>query len=126
MLLWLLRGAYVMLLLGVAAYTANIFITINDPETSTLNAIFVPLGIVVAGALVLFTDLRERQKQITTISAIYFGLLLGLVLGWLFSMALVPLLDSAFKKPEITQLGRVLLTLVCVYVTISMLLQTKD
>ena len=38
----------------------------------------------------LFTDVREKQKQITTISAIYFGLLLGLLLGWLFSLALEP------------------------------------
>jgi uncharacterized protein YacL len=125
MLLWLLRGAYILLLLGIAAYTANVFIS-TDSDVAKLNAALVPLGIVVAGALVLITDLRERQKQITTISAIYFGLLLGLLLGWLFSMALVPLLDSTFRNPEITQLGRVLLTLICVYVTISTLLQTKD
>ena len=31
--------------------------------------------------VVLFTDVREKQKHITTISALYFGLLLGLLLG---------------------------------------------
>jgi uncharacterized protein YacL len=125
MLLWLLRGAYITLLLGLAAYCANLFISENS-ETGTLNGIFFPLLIIAVGSLVLFTDIRERQKQITTISAIYFGLLLGLLLGWLFSMALTPLIDSTFRRPEITTLGRVLLTLICCYVTISTLLQTKD
>jgi uncharacterized protein YacL len=125
MLLWLLRGAYILLLLGVAAFTANVFVSENS-ETSTPNAIFFPLMMVVIGGLVLFTDMRERQKQITTISAIYFGLLLGLLLGWLFSLALSPLIDSTFNRPQVTILGRVLLTLICCYVTISTLLQTKD
>ena len=125
MLLWLLRGAYVLLLLGVAAFCATVFIS-DESDTGTLNAIFIPTLIVVVGGVVLFTDLRERQKQITTISAIYFGLLLGLLLGWLFSLALAPLIESTFRKPEITLLGRVLLTLICCYVTISTLLQTKD
>ena len=125
MLLWLLRGAYVLLILGVAAFTANVFIS-EESETSTLNAIFIPFTIILVGGLVMFTDIRERQKQITTISAIYFGLLLGLLLGWLFSLALEPLVTSTFGRPPITILSRVLLTLICCYVTISTLLQTKD
>ena len=125
MLLWLLRGAYVLLILGIAAFTANVFIS-EESETSTLNAIFIPFTIILVGGLVLFTDIRERQKQITTISAIYFGLLLGLLLGWLFSLALEPLVTSTFGRPPITILSRVLLTLICCYVTISTLLQTKD
>lgn len=125
MLLWLLRGAYILLLLGVAAFTAGVFISENS-EVSTLNAIFFPLIIIGVGSLVMFTDLRERQKQITTISAIYFGLLLGLLLGWLFSLALAPLIESTFNRPQVTLLARVLLTLICCYVTISTLLQTKD
>ncbi len=125
MLLWLLRGAYVLLILGFAAFTANVFIS-EESETSTLNAIFIPFTIILVGGLVLFTDIRERQKQITTISAIYFGLLLGLLLGWLFSLALEPLVTATFGRPQITILSRMLLTLICCYVTISTLLQTKD
>lgn len=122
MLLWLLRGVYVLLLLGMAVIVANLFIETGERT----KAVLVPLAMLGIGGLVLFTDLKERQKQITTISAIYFGLLLGLLLGWLFSMALVPILDSTFAKPQLTALGRVLLTVVCCYVTISTLLQTKD
>jgi len=122
MLLWLLRGAYVALLLGVAAFAANVFF-----EENHTNGVLVALAVVAFGSLVLFTDVREKQQQITTVSAVYFGLLMGLLLGWLLSLALEPLLTYAFPyRPQAVQVARVLVTLVCCYVTISTLLQTKD
>ncbi len=123
MLLWLLRGAYAALMVGLAAFAASVFVEHDE----TTNAVVVPLVILAFGGIILFTDVREKQKQITTISAIYFGLLLGLLVGWLFSMAVVPLLESVFPgKPQILIMGRVLITVVCCYVTISTLLQTKE
>jgi uncharacterized protein YacL len=109
-------------MIGSAVFAASIFI---DSEERT-NAVVVPLAILVFGAIVMFTDVRESQKEITTISAVYFGLLLGLLIGWLFSMVLEPFMDNAFGKPKLTQLSRVLITVICCYVTISTLLQTKD
>ena len=123
MLLTLLRVAYVTLLLGLAVVSVSLVVESGDTATTVL----LPLGILGVGALVLLTDVREKQKQITTISAIYFGLLLGLLLGYLFSMAVVPILESTFPgQPQMVLLGRVLLTVVCCYVTISTFLQTKD
>jgi uncharacterized protein YacL len=123
MLLWLLRSAFVALLIGMAVISVGFFVEAEQP----LNMVLVPLTILALGGLVLFTDVREKQKQITTLSAVYFGLLLGLLLGWLFSMALVPILESTFPhKPQMVLLGRICLTILCCYVTISTLLQTKD
>lgn len=123
MLLWLLRAAYIALLIGLGVFSATVFVEAGE----NINAVLVPLGILLFGAVILFTDVREKQKQITTISAIYFGLLLGLLIGWLFSMAVVPILESAFpNKPQLVQLGRVLITVISCYVSISTLLQTKD
>ncbi len=124
MLLWLLRGAYVALLLGIALYTGVAFDLIGQ----TTKSLLVPLGILAFGGLVLLTDVREKQKHITTISAIYFGLLLGLFLGWLFSLALEPLLETWFvgDARSLVSLGRFLIYVICCYVTISTLLQTKD
>jgi len=123
MLLWLLRGAYVALIVGLAVFVASVFVENND----TTRAFVVPLFILAFGAIVLFTDVREKQKQITTISAIYFGLLLGLLVGWLFALALRPLFESAFPGlPRVTQVVEVAIMVVCCYVTISTLLQTKD
>ena len=123
MLLPLLRIAYVALLIGIAVVAVGLLVETHD----TAATVVVPLAVLGLGSLVLFTDMYERQKQITTISAVYFGLLLGLLLGYLFSVAVVPLLESTFpNKPQMVLLGRVLLTVVCCYVTISTFLQTKD
>jgi uncharacterized protein YacL len=123
MLLWLLRGAYVALLVGLAIFIASAFFDAND----RVRALAVPLVILAFGGIVLFTDVREKQKQITTISAIYFGLLLGLLIGWLFSLALRPLFESAFPGiPRVIQVVEVSIMVICCYITISTLLQTKD
>ena len=123
MLLWLLRAAYSVLLIGMTIFTIGYFVDAGE----TLNAIVVPLGILVIGGFVLFTDIREKQKQITTISAIYFGLLLGLLLGWLFTLVMEPIIAATFgDKRQVVQLARVLISMMCCYVTISTLLQTKD
>jgi uncharacterized protein YacL len=123
MLLTLLRVTYVVLLIVMAVVSVGFFVESNDHASIVL----VPAAILGFGSLVLLTDIREKQKQITTISAVYFGLLLGLLLGYLFSMALVPIIENAFPhRPQMVMLGRVLLTVVCCYVTISTFLQTKD
>lgn len=123
MLLPLLRIAYVVLVVGMAALSSAFLVE----EKNVAGAVGAPIVVLVIGTVVLFTDVRERQKQITTVSAVYFGLLLGLLLGYLFSIALVPVLASAFGEGSpLILLGRVLLTVVCCYVTISTFLQTKD
>ena len=122
MLLWLLRVAYIALVIGMAVISIALFVDVKDMG----GAVLAPLGILAIGSLVLFTDVREKQKQITTISALYFGLLLGLLLGYLFSLVLEPLMRDAFQGQHFVALGRVLITVICCYVTISTLLQTKD
>ncbi|AWM38433.1 putative PIN and TRAM-domain containing protein precursor [Gemmata obscuriglobus] len=123
MLLLLLRIAYAVLVVGMAALSSAFLVE----EKNIPGAIVAPLAVLTVSGVVLLTDVRERQKQITTISAVYFGLLLGLLLGYLFSIALVPVLASTFGEASpLILLGRVLLTVVCCYVTISTFLQTKD
>jgi uncharacterized protein YacL len=122
MLLWLLRVAYVALLIGMAVFSVAVFVE----ERDTAGMVVAPLCVLVLGGVVLLTDVRERQKQITAISAIYFGLLLGLLLGYLFSLVIHPLLLDATGRPQIAALSRVLITVVCCYISISTLLQTKD
>ncbi len=123
MLLWLLRACFLALLTGMAIFAFNLFY-----ETEGLLGACAAAGaVMLGGGVVLFTDLYERNKQITTIMAVYFGLLLGLLLGSLFSMALEPLFEEWFAGyPQRIQLARFLITVICCYITISTLLQTKD
>jgi uncharacterized protein YacL len=122
-LLWLLRGCFAALILGMAVFAFSLFQK-EDEVFTGVKAALVVLGV---GSLVIFTDVWERNKQITTISAVYFGMLLGLLLGWLFAMALEPFLEEWFANiPQLRPLARFLITVVCCYITISTLLQTKD
>src|SRR2546421_2519701 len=83
MLLWILRGCYVTLILGMGYFVLD-----NYPPDQSVGAKVVAFsGIVLFGGLVLVTDILVRDKQITTISAVYFGLLLGLLLGTILSSA---------------------------------------
>jgi uncharacterized protein YacL len=92
-------------------------------------------AVILIGLLVLTTDVLVQNKQITTLSAIYFGLLLGLALGYILSNALAPFLFEwdtsvdpivAQRQLYFRQGVTLFLTVICCYVTISTLLQTKD
>jgi uncharacterized protein YacL len=129
MLLWLLRGLFVAIVLGMAIAA---FSTFSDVQEGRIwPGVRASLIILLVGSLVLFTDLWERNKQITTLSAIYFGLLLGLLLGWLFSLAVEQFLGTWMDEDRrnmlpVVVVTRIFVTVVCCYITISTLLQTKD
>jgi len=127
MLLWLIRSCYIGFLLGIAGLAANFFWNEEDNAAAIGSAVC----ILFVGSLVLVTDLRERNKDISTITAVYFGLLLGLFLGWLFSLVLEPIVDSAYDGSpalvnRLSLILRCAVTVMCCYISISTLLQTKD
>jgi uncharacterized protein YacL len=122
--LWILRGSFGAIVIGAA--TLALTQLQSDASFGPKYGIPAFLGILVLGLLVVVTDMLVRNKQITTISAIYFGLLLGLLLGWLFSMALEPFFSEGKTAKENLQGARLLVTVICCYISISILLQTKD
>ncbi len=133
MLLWILRGCYVALILGVGLF----FLDRLPPETGFAVKLLSLVGVLLLGGAVLAADMMIRDKQITTISAIYFGLLLGLLLGTILTSALNPFLEEWFKElasgPDkertlgnVREAFRLLITVVCCYISVSTLLQTKD
>jgi uncharacterized protein YacL len=127
MLLWLLRGLFAAIVIAVAFAAYGVFS--EAQESRAWPGIRASLIVLAVGALVLFTDLWERNKQITTLSALYFGLLLGLLLGWLISMALERAMQSYLEEKTADAVlitTRVFVIVVCCYITISTLLQTKD
>jgi uncharacterized protein YacL len=135
LLLWVLRGCFGAVVIGVAllAYQQYQIIQPNDNFKAWMAFILV----LSVGLLIVMTDVLIRDKQITTISAVYFGLVLGLILGNLLSTALDPFLfdwgePTKAGSPELIQqvhqrrLLNVFLTIMSCYICISTLLQTKD
>src|SRR5262249_22519818 len=99
-LLWLFRGVFGVLVISMAMIT---FRYVGDDPELTYQAWIAFFGILGVGLLVVVTDVLIRDKQITTISAVYFGLLLGLLIGNILSTALEPFLfewDSVRGDPS--------------------------
>jgi uncharacterized protein YacL len=134
-LLWLLRGVFGVLVISMAMLAfQHLNETAPDEQFQQFGAFFGILGL---GFLLVLTDVLIRNKQITTISAIYVGLLLGLLLGNILSTALDPFLfewDSnrgisshlAHVQNQRKALVALLITVLCCYISVSTLLQTKD
>lgn len=125
MLIWILRGCFAVIILGMALGTALGGLNPGASDADAGKSIVAFSTILTIGFLAMAIDIFVREKHITTISAIYFGLLMGLLLGTLFSIAIKPLVGDYLPERVVQQLPFVF-TLVCCYVCISVLLQTKD
>lgn len=72
--------------------------------------------------LVTIVDLLIPKKRLEVVSAVYFGLLIGFLLSYLFIEALTPAIGNWEYRPAVV----VLTALIVPYICISLLLQTKD
>jgi len=128
-LLWVVRGLFVILSLGVATSISLQGSNLVDPARVGAIGPWTPslffVGTVLGVLLVILLDVFTRNKQITTLSAIYFGLILGLLFGDLFSRAIDPIVNTESTKWLLTPL-RILITLFFCYICVSTLFQTKD
>ena len=74
---------------------------------------------------VIAADVAMRRKRLDTITAVYFGTIIGLFLTYVFRIALDALLLDGANEAWCNWLQLALATIVC-YTCISVLLQTKD
>jgi uncharacterized protein YacL len=163
LLLWLLRGCFGAVCIGIAMLAFRHF---SEGPGDTANGYIAFLCILGACLLIVVTDILIRNKQITTLSAVYFGLLLGLLLGNILSTALEPFIfDWGLNRPsggptpqllvhpadkdgvirvDVNQASSggvatmeqrsqyerkalsLIITVICCYIAVSTLLQTKD
>jgi uncharacterized protein YacL len=82
------------------------------------------LSVMLVAAAVIAADVAMRRKRLDTITAVYFGTIIGLFLTYVFRIALTPLLEGA-NEALVQWVQLALATVVC-YSCISVLLQTKD
>ena len=119
-LMWCVRLAFLLLTFGLAVQAIGYF-EIQDYRAWVSASVIAAIGIVI-----MLGDVFVRNKQITTISAIYFGLLMGFLLGSLLGTALQPFILGYVQNADLRALTNVLITLVCCYISVSVLIQTKD
>jgi len=106
--------------LMVAAGLGTLFITDKQFLSNYPWADFI--GVMVIAALALTIDIAMPRKRLDIISAVYFGILVGLFLTYVIGVALTPLLQA---NPYREKIQLVLGMIVC-YSCISLLMQTKD
>jgi len=96
------------------------------PTDSPLMAWGVFIGILLLAAGVIALDIAFPRKKLDTISAIYFGLIVGLFLAYIAGLALTPLFPHKEGKLDAIRAAvQLVLAAVICYVCISLLLQTR-
>jgi uncharacterized protein YacL len=92
------------------------------------------IGVLLLALGVIAADVAIKKKKLDTISAVYFGTIIGLFLTYVFSLVLTPVLpdpttatgskaETLYDAAQWLQLG---LGAILCYTCISVLLQTKD
>lgn len=118
MALLILRCAFIIVAIGLSVTFIRSDLLPEDPAWSPFAVVVFVLGI--AGAVIALDALFPR-KRIETITAIYFGVLVGLFLTYIVGIALTPIIAE-----EIRNAAQLVLGMVLCYTCISVLMQTKD
>ena len=116
-----LRVAYVLAASGAAAVFVSGGMGGSLPPAVEARPVLAWLLILLALCAVVAGDLLVRRKRIEDISAVYFGVLVGALLGYLMLQAVTPFVRGTGWGAGL----EVLIPLAMVYVSVSFLLQTK-
>lgn len=121
MALVILRCVFLMVVIALGFHVAQSPLLESRPGWQTWAAF---LGVILVAVGVLVADVNIRRKRLDTITAVYFGTIIGLFLTYVFRIALTPLLEGL--NDDVVQWVQLALASVVCYTCISVLLQTKD
>ncbi len=117
-----LRSIFVMVALGFAVGLINSGVLPTEPLWIPWLAI---AGSILLAAGVIAIDVAAQRKRLETISAVYFGLIVGMFLTYVLRLALNPLLTNVHPREIVDWISLSLGMVVC-YTCISLLIQTKN
>ncbi len=118
MRLILLRCAFLLVAIGLSVTFIRSEIPPREPNWAPFAVVALVIGLACS---VIAVDVLLPRKRIDIISAVYFGLLVGLFLTYIAGIAITPLVGDTYLRAVQMVLGMVL----C-YICISVLLQTQD
>ncbi|WP_437193750.1 PIN/TRAM domain-containing protein [Planctomicrobium sp. SH527] len=128
MLLLIIRASYILICVGALA-TFMFSSDAPSPWMKEYPVISFCLMTLLTMS-VLLVDVLIPQKRVDIVSAVYFGLFIGLLLAYLFNLALRPLfaMQELFQGdgPGLSAAFSLLTILILPYLCITFLLQTKD
>ncbi len=116
-----LRAAFLMVAIGLAV---SILWQEILPIESPWMAWAVFLGVLLIAIGVIAIDIAIAHKPLDVISAVYFGLIVGLFLTWVAGLALTPIMPPSADR--IRSPIQLMLAAVLCYTCITLLLQTRN
>lgn len=124
----ILRLVFVIVAIGLGVFII-LWSGVIDPESEWMSWI-VLVGVVLLALSVIALDVAVPRKQLDTISAVYFGLIVGLFLAYIVSLAMTPLFASlgtagAGHPEKVRAAVQLVVAAVLCYMCISLLMQTK-
>ncbi len=127
MFLLFLRIVFMVVLAGIAGFLAYRF------EAGTIKTTLSFVGILFLGCFAIGVDVIFKQKKIALISAVFIGLLVGLLLGFFVMLAVTPFLVLLLSVPpevltgghEVYVATNLLVHTTACYLCVSFLLQTR-
>ena len=134
-LLWIIRFILLAMIISIAtdALVFGLDRRVGDESSQLTLGVMAAIVSVFLFIATIWLDLRTKNKDITTISAVGFGLLGGLAVSGLFWIALEPILHEYMRMNVTEEKGvrlektvQLLITVLSCYVAVSLLLQTKD
>ena len=114
----ILRCVFILVAAGLGVSFLNLGIDQQDSQALAWGVFF---GLILLALGVIVVDVSVPRKRLDTITAVSFGLLVGLFMTYILGLALVPLLSEKYLGPMQLVLG-----LVVCYVCISLLMQTRN
>jgi len=93
------------------------------PSDAEINPYFVFIGVMGTAVATILADIFIPRKRIDSISAVYFGVLIGMLLSYILWIAIAPLFAQSLLVGNAVKL--IMGMLLC-YVCVSVLIQTKD
>jgi uncharacterized protein YacL len=122
MLLWILRGIFILAAVGVGFAVIN---APGDDAPTFKHPWMVFVAIVTLSVGIIGFDAATPRKRIDIISCVYFGILIGLFLSLVVGFIIEPLMTQFRITQYIYSVQLVIGTMFC-YFCISMLVQTRD
>ena len=121
MALVILRYLYLIVAIGIGV---QIIQADNFPKEPAYLPWLVVCGVPLLAGVTIGIDSMFGKKKLDTITSVYFGLLIGLLLTYVLTLALSPVLPKA--GTYLASGTPLILGMILCYVCISILMQTKD
>lgn len=123
MAIWIFRAVFLLVAIGVS-------VVISTSYDSVASRAYIVVPAVILGAVgIIVADVLIKRKDISLISSLYFGVIVGLFLTYVVGLALTPMFSSFGDQLTADMANSIAMLLVgsaLCYLCVSLLWQTKD